>query len=108
VELRQERGLTQEELALEAGVSRGHIAKIETGGDGPGVETLQALAVYFGVSMDYLKTGAHPTTPPGAGRFIDDVQQLKILDLWEAIPRSERPRVMRMILAAAEEPAEAG
>lgn len=105
--LRLNRNLTQVELAVEAGVSRGHIAKIETGGDTAGLDTLQALATYFGVSMDYLQTGTHPAPSPEAGRFVNDPEQLAILDMWEAIPKAERPRVARMIRAAALDPAQA-
>jgi transcriptional regulator with XRE-family HTH domain len=106
--LRLERGLTQIELATDAGVSRSHLAKIETGGDVAGRETLQALAVFFDVSMDYLQTGTHPSPSPQVGRFVQDEEELAILDLWEAIPPAERPRVARMLRAAAADPAKMG
>lgn len=98
-DLRVARGLTQVELAAEVGISRAHIAKIETGGDPPGREVLHAIAQFFGVSMDFLQTGA--SLPPKPGRFVDRADQLAILDLWEAIPESERPRIIRLIRAAA-------
>lgn len=106
--LRLERGLTQVELATEAGVTRAHVAKIETGGDAPGRETLQALSVFFGVSMDYLQTGAHPAPLPQGGRFVQDPEEIAILDLWDSIPEAERPRIARMLRAAAVDPAKLG
>lgn len=106
LELRHQRGLSQVDLAAEAGVSRAHIAKIETGADAPGRETLHALAVYFGVSMDELQAGLGRSPAPQQGRFVKDAEQLAILDLWEAIPKSERPRIARMIRAAADDPPE--
>lgn len=108
IALRKERGLTQVELAVEVGWSRSHISKIESGGDPPGRELLTALAKHFRVSMDYLQTGAEAAPAPSHGRFVDDREQLAILDLIDAIPRPERPRVLRMIRAAADDPARTG
>jgi len=97
--LRMAKDVTQVELAAEIGVSRAHIAKMETGGDPPGREVLHALARFFNVSMDYLQTGR--TDAPKKGRFVDNVEELAWLDLWHSIPAAERPRVMRMLRAAA-------
>lgn len=95
--------MTQVDLAAAVGVSRAHIGKVETGDDSIGAATLHALAVIFGVSMDYLWTGKHPSPPPPSrGRLVDEIEQLAILDLWQSIPRSERARVMRMIAAASD------
>lgn len=54
---------SQVKVADEIGISRAHLAKMETGGDLPGRETLQALATYFGVTMDYLQTGQQAPSP---------------------------------------------
>lgn len=101
--LRLERGLTQVELAVESGVSRSHIAKIETGDDSAGLATLQSLASFFGVSMDYLQTGEHAAPPPTQGRLVQDPEQMAWLQLWEAIPADQRLRVARMVKAAADD-----
>jgi hypothetical protein len=81
---------------------------MESGGDIAGRASLQALAVYFGVSMDWLQTGAHPTPPPQHGRFVQDPEQIAVLDIWDAIPRNERPRIANMLRAAALDPAKSG
>lgn len=53
-QLREETGLTQEELAKKLNISRGTYAHYETGKREPKFETLQHLATYFNVSVDYL------------------------------------------------------
>lgn len=97
-DLRMARGLTQEELAAEIGVSRSHIAGMETAADPPGRETLHALSTLFAVTMDFLQAGI--TEAPKNGRFVHDPEQLAWLDLWDAIHPSERPRIVRMLRAA--------
>ncbi len=54
VKLRKEKGMTQEELAFEVGVSRQSVSKWETGEAEPNVTTLKELSKVFGVSLDYL------------------------------------------------------
>ena len=98
-DLRLARGLTQMELAVEVGLSRAHIAKIEVGERPPGRDALHAIATFFAVSMDFLQAGTAQT--PENGRFVEDADQLALLDLWESIPPKERPRIARMLRAAA-------
>lgn len=52
--LRTERGLTQEQLAARLYVSRTAVSKWETGGGSPNLDSLQALARLFDVSVDDL------------------------------------------------------
>lgn len=54
--LRVENGLSQEALADAVHISRSAIAKYENGNGNPSEETLKALAVYFGVNADDLKS----------------------------------------------------
>lgn len=42
--LREKRGLSQEELATRAGISRGYLARLETGRHEPTLTTLEKLA----------------------------------------------------------------
>lgn len=54
-ELRDERGLTQEELSAKTGVSFPTISRYEKGHrDEPKLSILKALANFFNVSIDYL------------------------------------------------------
>jgi transcriptional regulator with XRE-family HTH domain len=57
-ELRKERGLTQEELALSTGVHRNYIGGIERGERKPSVETVATLADALGVTLGELFTRA--------------------------------------------------
>lgn len=56
-QLRRERGLSQEELAGEVGVSRQAVQKWESGAAQPTLDKLTALARYFGVTLDWLVNG---------------------------------------------------
>lgn len=55
--LRKERGLSQEDLANEVGVSRQAVQKWESGAAQPTLDKLTALAKYFGVTLDFLVNG---------------------------------------------------
>lgn len=54
--LRIDNGLSQETLADAVHISRSAIAKYENGNGNPSEETLKALAVYFGVEVDELRS----------------------------------------------------
>lgn len=54
VELRQDRKMTQEELAQVLYVTSGTISNYETGAHLPDIEKLIILADFFGVTTDYL------------------------------------------------------
>ena len=42
--LREQRGMTQEELAARAGISRGYLARLETARQDPRLSTIEKLA----------------------------------------------------------------
>lgn len=50
--LRAERGITQEELALDLGVNRGTILAIEKGTFNPSLKLAFAIAKYFNKTVD--------------------------------------------------------
>ena len=56
-ELRKQRGLTQEELAQALYVSRTAISKWESGRGYPNIESLKAIAKFFGATIDELLSG---------------------------------------------------
>lgn len=53
-ELREERGLTQEELGKILNLTKGNISKYESSKLEPNIETIKLIANYFKVSTDYL------------------------------------------------------
>ena len=56
-ELRKQKELTQEELAEVLFVSRSAISKWEAGRGYPNIDSLKAIAKYFGVTIDELLSG---------------------------------------------------
>ena len=54
-ELRQQKGLTQEDLADALGISRSALAMYEAGKRIPRYKAIDTLAAYFGVTADYLR-----------------------------------------------------
>lgn len=56
-ELRKQKGLTQEELAELIFVSRTAVSKWESGRGYPNIDSLRALAKFFGVTVDTLLSG---------------------------------------------------
>ncbi len=56
-ELRKKKGLTQEELAEVLFVSRTAISKWESGRGYPNIDSLKAIAKFFGVTIDELLSG---------------------------------------------------
>jgi transcriptional regulator with XRE-family HTH domain len=68
-ELRIAAGLTQQELAVRAGLSVSAVAHLEVGRiPDPRVSTLQALARALGVSLDSLAGEEPPQAPPKKAR----------------------------------------
>lgn len=61
--LRDERSMSQGELADAIGVHQTHISKIERGVKSPSLDVAQKLAQYFGVSVDEV-IGNHPQPEP--------------------------------------------
>lgn len=56
-ELRKQKGLTQEELAAALYVSRTAVSKWESGRGYPNIDSLKAIAAFFGVTVDTLLSG---------------------------------------------------
>ncbi|MEE1012605.1 MAG: helix-turn-helix transcriptional regulator, partial [Acutalibacteraceae bacterium] len=60
-ELRKQKGFTQEELAQALYVSRTAISKWESGRGYPNIDSLKAIAQFFGVTVDaLLREDAYP------------------------------------------------
>lgn len=54
-ELRKEKELSQVDLALKAGLDKGHIARIELGRYSVGLDTLQKIADALDVKIDLIE-----------------------------------------------------
>ena len=62
-ELRKQKGMSQEELADQLGISRQSVSKWESGQSQPEIEKLLQLSKLFNVSTDYLLKEDHETLP---------------------------------------------
>ena len=65
-QLRDEKGLTQADVANTLHVSRQAVSRWETGGAMPSTKNLKRLSELYGVSLDYLLDGEQPAEPPEA------------------------------------------
>lgn len=55
--LRKQYGMTQEQLAERMSISSDNLGRIERGLQGVSIDLLIELALFFGVSMDYIALG---------------------------------------------------
>ena len=60
--LRKQKGLTQEELAQALFVSRAAVSKWESGRGYPSIDSLKAVAAFFGVTVDELLSSSEALT----------------------------------------------
>lgn len=80
-QLLQKHGLTAYRVAKEAGVTQTALSNWKSGRSTPTTKTLQKIADYFGVTIDYLMTGKEPeeqSEPALTAKDQRDIQ--KILD----------------------------
>ena len=61
-QLRTQKGMTQEELAQELYVSRAAVSKWESGRGYPNIDSLKAIAKFYGVTVDELLSGQEVLT----------------------------------------------
>ncbi|MCQ3035010.1 MAG: helix-turn-helix domain-containing protein, partial [Bacilli bacterium] len=57
VYLRKQKGWSQEDLALEAGINKNYICDMENGRRNPSLEIIERLAKAFGISISELFKG---------------------------------------------------
>lgn len=87
--LREQRRLSQAKLADEIGLSASTIGMYETGERSPNYETLEIIADYFNVNIDYLLSGKmDPTRIPVLGRVVAGIPIEAIEDIidYEEVP----------------------
>lgn len=93
-DLRKKRGISQEELAGEVGVSRQTISKWETGESTPDMEKMITLSTYFGITLDELVLGKKDMpenmTDNTAGKTVE-----KVMDIGEKIFTPENKKKVR-------------
>lgn len=94
-ELREERHLTQQDMAAKAGVPRTYISRIENARLLPGPVMLNRISDALGVAiLDLLPTGKNPL---GAVQFEDEAYWTSFTSMFEQL----RPGDMSMVVAKA-------
>ncbi|GAA6295331.1 hypothetical protein F220043C3_37650 [Enterocloster asparagiformis] len=73
VNLRREKGVTQEQLARAVGVSKPAVSKWETGQSCPDIQLLAPIARYFGVTIDALLSFTRTLSREEADRLAKEV-----------------------------------
>lgn len=81
--LREERELSQRELAEVIGISKGAVYYYESDGRAPDIVTLEKLSDYFGVSADYL-----------LGRTNARTQKIKLKSVCDKVGLSDKSVLM--------------
>ena len=79
LELRKQKGLTQEELAQQLYVSRTAVSKWESGRGYPNIESLKAIAKLFSVTVDELLSGEELLT------LAESEKEEKVSDLQDLV-----------------------
>ena len=81
-QLRAQRGLTQDTLSKQSGLTKSSIAMYETGKRKPKIEVLERLADFFNVDLDYLVGKSDRTTviAPPAPQKNDGLPELNARD----------------------------
>lgn len=75
-DLRTTRGLTQEKLAEELGISWDHLCRVERGNRSCSIDLIIEIAVYFGVSTDYLLLGKRANQVENRKRLLSVIGEL--------------------------------
>lgn len=98
--LRKRKGLTQAEAALEGKVARSTYTGYENGGDMPARETLIGIADKLEASLDWIEGRTHKVNMPELGQFVNDPNELALLELWRGMSREMRLHLLGLIQAA--------
>lgn len=94
ISLRKEKGMTQTDLANVIHVKRSTVSGYETEGKEPNLETVCALAKFFGVTTDYLLGLSNHRTHPESVFYNDTVNFQRHFD---TLPAPLRPVVTKCL-----------
>ncbi|MBO8161913.1 MAG: helix-turn-helix transcriptional regulator [Thermosipho sp. (in: Bacteria)] len=94
-ELRLERGLLQKDIAEYLNITRPTIAHYENGTRKPDHETLERLASFFNVSIDYLLGRTNIRNEETMQNIVDAIKDNpELLDFWNQLVQREDLQLM--------------
>lgn len=81
----EKNGVSNADVARATGVAKATLSEWKKGTYRPKADKLQKIADYFGVSLDYLMTGAHPEQTSDSGRkyYFSDATAEAAQELFE-------------------------
>ena len=94
-QIREERGITQKDLAAGLGLQPNTISRYETGERAPDIKTLQDIADYLNVSIEILLTGEPKKTPFKEDVTFDDFTYA-FLDESEELDEDDKKTLLDM------------
>ena len=97
-DLCKEKGVSRTKAAEEIGLSNSITTKWKKTGATPGGETLERVAVYFGVSIDRLLGKEEKEKSPD--EYVLTEGERKLIELFRKVPADRRELVYQMIDAA--------
>lgn len=95
----KEKGITQAELAEKVHIRRPTISEWKKNGGSPSLEVASVMAVYIGVSLEWLATGKEAESiAPQYQSFLNDVMALPEYDFEElkAIVKIKKDRLQKV------------
>lgn len=101
-ELRQERNLTQKELAYDLNYTQSNISEWENGTVEPKATALTAISTYFGVSIDYLlglenDYGARTATTTAPMGESMTTEERKLVEQYRQLPEQLKKLVRQQL-----------
>ena len=100
-QLRSEKGISQNKLAIDIGVSRSTISMWESGGSQPDNNSLIELSNYFNVTADYL-LGRDEKKEPSVDEQLDGIN-FALLDGAKGLNDDQKRAVLKFIKMLQEE-----
>lgn len=101
--LREGRELTQLELANELSISKSNISKYESGAIEPNIKTLNMIADFFNVTVDFLLDRKKDTIKE-VSKTISEVE-IQLLSSFALLNQDGRNYILQTIIMATKNPA---
>lgn len=98
IELRQEKGITQAEMARRIGIHRGTYSNYESGKRQPDYEILEKLTHVHGVTFDYIFGRSDVPTMTERQEAEIERELDELMEIVENLPKKERKRTIEEII----------